>query len=124
MTTIRRTVLAGGALALGMASFVTTAASPRSCRHCLRPLQSCGMDSALRLAWPSTRQATSTLRSGGRRRLQDRFTGLPLNFRRGLSGPSGLTIGPDGTIYVASSSRDEVYRFTPVGSLPLYDLII
>lgn len=45
-------------------------------------------------------------------------------FAEGLSGPSGLTIGPDGTIYVASYSRDEVYRFTPVGSLPLYDLII
>ncbi|MXN52824.1 hypothetical protein GR158_17060 [Shinella sp. AETb1-6] len=36
-------------------------------------------------------------------------------FADGLSGPSGLTIGPDGMIYVASYSRDEIYRFTPAG---------
>ncbi len=37
-------------------------------------------------------------------------------FASDLSGPSGLAIDAEGNIYVASYSRDEIYRFTPDGN--------
>jgi hypothetical protein len=46
--------------------------------------------------------------------------GTRTTFADGLSGPSGLGVGPDGAIYVASYSRDEIYRFTPDGVRSLH----
>lgn len=116
MTTIRRTVLAASAMVLGMASFVTTAASPPVVRALLEaPIKLWeGFSSPVGMAFDATGNLyaaewgvgrVSRIDSQGRRSI----------FAEGLSGPSGLAINIDGTIYVASYSRDEVYRFTPAG---------
>jgi hypothetical protein len=34
-------------------------------------------------------------------------------FAHGLSGPSGLAVGPDDAIYAANYLRDEIYRLKP-----------
>lgn len=61
-------------------------------------------------------QAACMLQNGGAGRVSRIDPqGRRSTFAEGLSGPSGLTIGSDGTIYVASYSRDEVYRFPPAG---------
>lgn len=116
MTTLLRTILAVSAIALGMASFATTAASPPFVQALLEAPTKLwdGFSSPVGMAFDATGNLyvaewgagrVSRIDSQGRRSI----------FAEGLSGPSGLAIGADGTIYVASYSRDEVYRFTPEG---------
>lgn len=116
MRTICRTLLAGGALALGMASFAATAASPPTVRTPLSTPAKLwdGFSSPVGMAFDATGNLYVAEWGAGRVSRIDP-QGRRSTFAEGLSGPSGLTIGSDGTIYVASYSRDEVYRFTPAG---------
>lgn len=121
MRTIRRTLLAGGALALGMASFAATAASPPTVRTPLSTPAKLwdGFSSPVGMAFDATGNLYVAEWGAGRVSRIDP-QGRRSTFAEGLSGPSGLTIGSDGTIYVASYSRDEVYRFTPAGVRSVY----
>lgn len=116
MRPIRRTFLARGALALGVAPFAAMAVSTASTLTPLRlPVKLWdGFSSPVGMAFDATGHLYVAEWGAGRVCRID-AQGRRSIFAEGLSGPSGLAIGSDGTIYVASYSRDEVYRFTPAG---------
>lgn len=117
----RRIFLGTSAVAIGMASFTISAATPLAMSELFKTPTKLwdGFSSPVGMAfdtrgnlyvaeWSANR--VSRIDSDGHRSI----------FAEGISGPSGLAISADGTIYVASYSLDEVYRFTASGVRSVY----
>ncbi len=121
MTTTLRSMLARRALVLGMACYVTVAASPSVAQDLvLAPTKLWdGFSSPVGMSFDAKGNLYVAEWGAGRISRID-SAGKRTIFAAGLSGPSGLVVGADGLIYVASYSRDEIYRFTPKGISSVY----